>query len=75
LIMDVEETEVRNDCAGEDQQQCDIPTDKLVAEGSEGACTTPRVVRQQNMVMSPGTRNQEWLLARISCSLPVKLVN
>jgi hypothetical protein len=28
LVMDLEETEARNDCAGENQQQFNQPTDR-----------------------------------------------
>jgi hypothetical protein len=41
---------LKNDCAGEDQQQFIRPTDSA---GVESALKDPRPVRQYNIVMSP----------------------
>jgi hypothetical protein len=35
LVMDLEDTEARNDCAGEGQQQFNRPTDRVVIESAE----------------------------------------
>jgi hypothetical protein len=58
--MDLEETEARNDCAGEGQQQFDLPTDRPIVtlRESEKGERVRRTEKQWEVRESEGVKDR-----------------